>query len=124
MGIVSAFGEVAEMMSLMFNKLRDGSNKLLSPIIRDGTVPAFFRQGADEIGVALKAFPESIQVHEPGTILNPTQGEIAASRKPNGGVYGQGKSNPPSPSEVAKNKRPYVPDQNQERGRGREMGRE
>ena len=28
-------------------------------------------------GVALKAFPESIHVDEPGTILNPTQGEIA-----------------------------------------------
>jgi hypothetical protein len=39
------------------------------------------RQGADEIGQALKAFPDSIQVQEPGTILNPTQGEIADSNR-------------------------------------------
>ena len=51
-------------------------------ITADGTLEAAYRQGFDEIGEALKAFPESIQVQEPGTILNPTQGEIAADRKP------------------------------------------
>lgn len=59
---------------------------------RDGTLAAAFRQGAGEAGQALKAFPDSIQVHEPGTILNPTQGEIAASRD----------SHAPSPSEIAR----------------------
>lgn len=48
---------------------------------RDGTLAAAFRQGASEIGEALKAFPDSIHVQEPGTVLNPTQGEIAASRE-------------------------------------------
>jgi hypothetical protein len=46
-----------------------------------GTLMAAGRQGADEIGQALKAFPESIQVQEPGTILSPTQGEIAESNR-------------------------------------------
>jgi hypothetical protein len=46
-----------------------------------GTLMAAGRQGADEIGQALKAFPDSIQVQEPGTILNPTQGEIADSNR-------------------------------------------
>ena len=47
---------------------------------KDGTLAAAGRQGADELAVALRAFPESIQADEPGTILNPTQGEIAADR--------------------------------------------
>jgi hypothetical protein len=46
-----------------------------------GTLMAAGRQGADEIGQALKAFPDSIQVQEPGTILNPTQGEIADNNR-------------------------------------------
>ncbi len=119
MGLGSVLGEMADMVAVMFNKLRDGGNKLLDPIIRDGTVPAFFRQGADEIGVALKAFPDSVHAEEPGTVLNPTQGEIAA-RRSRGSVYGR---NPdlPSPSDVAKDKRPHVTEQTQEHGR--EMGR-
>jgi hypothetical protein len=48
---------------------------------RDGTLAAAFRQGASEIGQALKAFPDSIHVQEPGTILNPTPGEIASARE-------------------------------------------
>lgn len=40
----------------------------------------------------MKAFPDTIQVDEPGTLWNPTQGEIAAARK----------SELPSPSEIAK----------------------
>ena len=39
------------------------------------------RQGIDELGVALKAFPDAIQVQETGTLWNPTQGEIAADRQ-------------------------------------------
>lgn len=53
-----------------------------NPLMRDGMLAAAFRQGADELYEALKPFPQSIQVHEPGTLLNPTQGEIAADRKP------------------------------------------
>ena len=50
--------------------------------------------------MALRAFPETIHVNEPGTILNPTQGEIAASRN----------QKLPSPSEIAADKQPYRPE--------------
>jgi hypothetical protein len=75
-------------------------------ITKDGTLAAAGRQGADEMAMALRAFPESIHVDEPGTILNPTQGEIAASRNPR----------LPSPSEIAKDKQPYSPDHSQDHG--------
>lgn len=42
-----------------------------------GALQAAGRQGAKELGEALKAFPDSISVSEPGTVFNPTQGEIA-----------------------------------------------
>ena len=62
--------------------------------------------------MALRAFPETIHVDEPGTILNPTQGEIAASR--NQKLH--------SPNEIAADKQPYRPepgnDHGQDRGRG------
>jgi hypothetical protein len=91
--------------------LRRVVNAIVEPITRDGTLAAFFRQGADEMAVALKAFPESISVDEPGTVLNPTQGEIAADRK----------TKLPSPSEIAKNKKVHQPEQGhgQEHGQGR-----
>lgn len=50
----------------------------------DGYLPAAVRQGADELGAALKAFPDSVQTQEHGTIFNPTQGEIARDRNGNG----------------------------------------
>jgi len=94
-------------------ELRRAVNKILEPITRDGTVAAFMRQGTDEVAVALKAFPESISVEEPGAVWNPTQGEIAADREPK----------LPSPSEVARSKTPYKPEHGQDddhhRGRGR-----
>ena len=49
-------------------------------IMKDGTIAAAGRQGISELGEALKAFPESIQVREVGTIFAPTQGEIAEDR--------------------------------------------
>lgn len=78
---------------------------------RDGTLAAAFRQGAQELYTALKPFPESIQVNEPGTILNPTQGEIAASREPE----------KQSPSEIAHDDSPSPPGPGHEQGH--EMGR-
>ena len=83
----------------------DGSPSLVArvwdSISKDGHLAAFARQGADELATALKAFPESISVDEPGTIWNPTQGEIAADRKPI------------SPSEIARDRSPYVADHGQ-----------
>jgi hypothetical protein len=79
-------------------------------ITRDGTLAAFGRQGADEIAQALRAFPETIHSDQPGTILNPTQGEIAASRE----------TKLPSPSEIARDKQPYRPEPGQDHDNGRE----
>ena len=50
-------------------------------IMADGTIKAAGRQGIDELGQALKAFPDAIQVHETGTIFSPTQSQIASDRK-------------------------------------------
>ena len=50
-------------------------------ITKDGMLAAAFRQGATELATALRAFPETIHAEEPGTFLNPTQGEIASSRQ-------------------------------------------
>ncbi len=81
--------------------------KVWNAITRDGTLAAAGRQGADEFAQALKAFPDSIGVDEVGTILNPTQGEIAADRR----VM-------PSPSEIARDKTPYRLDQDQDQDLG------
>src|SRR4051812_4661999 len=90
-------------------ELRKRVNRILEPITRDGTLAAAGRQGASELAVALKAFPESISVEEPGTVFNPTQGEIAADRKP---------KKLPSPSEIAKRKTPYVPEHSRDHEHG------
>ena len=37
-------------------------------LTKDGTLAAFMRQGADEVGAALKAFPDAIQTQETGTV--------------------------------------------------------
>jgi hypothetical protein len=53
---------------------------VMDGVMKDGTIKAAFRQGAGEIGEALKAFPDSIQVRELGTVLSPTPGEISQDR--------------------------------------------
>ena len=85
--------------------------KILDAITKDGHLAAMGRQGADEMGMALKAFPDSIGIDEPGTLWNPTQGEIAEAREV---------ERLPSPSEIGRNKSPYVPDHNQDHGHGME----
>ena len=52
-----------------------------------GALQAALRQGAKEIGTALKPLPDSIAVEEPGTILSPTQGEIAEANR--GSIWGR-----------------------------------
>ena len=90
---------------------------LVQKATQDGHLAAAGRQGIDELGAALKAFPDAIQTQEPGTIFNPTQGEVAADRKAGGfgqnsgsgivggqhGVYGPEHERPASrtPSELA-----------------------
>jgi hypothetical protein len=77
-------------------------------LMRDGTLAAAGRQGLDELGEALKAFPESIQVQEVGSIFNPTQGEIAAARDTQ------------TPRDIANDNQVYDPGQEQQQEHGRE----
>jgi hypothetical protein len=53
-----------------------------------GSGLAALRQGAKELGSALKAFPESISADEPGSLWSPTQGEIAEANR-SGSVWGR-----------------------------------
>jgi hypothetical protein len=46
-----------------------------------GAGQAAIRQGFSEVGQALKAFPDAIQVTEPGQMFSPTQGEIAEANR-------------------------------------------
>lgn len=66
--------------------------KVWNAIMADGVLAAAGRQGVDELAMALKPFPESIQATEMGTLWNPTPGEISASRE-----HGR----QPWPSEIA-----------------------
>jgi hypothetical protein len=55
------------------------------------------RQGIDELGQAIKAFPDAIQAHaEPGGMFEPLHSDIAASREQ------YAKPDPPSPSQIGK----------------------
>lgn len=86
------------LIGAMFSATKSTLSSAWNAIARDGSLAAAGRQGADELGMALKAFPDSIQVDEPGTLWNPTQGEIAAARNPE----------LPSPSEIARGKDAHV----------------
>jgi hypothetical protein len=73
-------------------------------VMQGGEIQAAFRQGADEIGVALKAFPDSIQVSEPGAVLSPLYSDIAADKR--AALYGTDAlstdgAEVPSPSQIA-----------------------
>ena len=46
-----------------------------------GALSAALRQGGKEIATALKPLPDSISIDEPGSILSPTQGEIAEANR-------------------------------------------
>jgi hypothetical protein len=104
------FANAAATIKATQQAVNTGIDAVTEPFLRDGMLAAAFRQGAGELYEALKPFPQSIQVDEPGTLLNPTQGEIAAGRK-------QG----PSPSEIARDDSPAPPDPGREHGH--DMGR-
>jgi hypothetical protein len=57
-----------------------GAAKAWNAVTEDGYLAASWRQGISEISSALKAFPDSISADVPGTLWNPTQGEIAEAR--------------------------------------------
>lgn len=53
-----------------------------------GAGMAALRQGGKEFGTALKAFPDSISIEEPGGVLSPTQGEVAEQNRA-GSIWGR-----------------------------------
>lgn len=101
---------VVGMIVAAHSAVKSGLASTWNAVTKDGTIAAAMRQGADEIGMALKAFPDSIHVEEPGTILNPTQGEIASARG-----QAPSPSTATSPSAIAKDGAAsvYGPDQGQ-----------
>lgn len=115
----------------VYTMINRGVAAVFHAATRDGTLAAAFRQGAGEIGEALKAFPDSIHVHEPGTVLSPTQGEIADAHESHapspsmsvksnaGGVHGQEQAHDPvepSPSDIARGRAVTVHGQEQNHG--------
>jgi hypothetical protein len=120
--------------------------------MKGGELQAAFRQGANELGAALKAFPDSIQVDEPGQVFNPLYSDIAADKraraegpepvatsrlmspgelaggKSSGSVYGDtqspGKQPLPSAGEIAQEPTTNrpEPDQGQEHDKGHGRG--
>jgi hypothetical protein len=68
------------LVGAIFSGAMEAASSLWHALTDDGYLAAAARQGIDELGVALKPFPDSIQVDETGTLWNPTQGEIAAAR--------------------------------------------
>jgi len=79
------------------------------PNFLGGEVQAAVRQGFNEIGAALRAFPESIQVEEPGAAFNPLYRDMPGNPHAHGAGPVQAESaraTLPSPSEIAYGKGP------------------
>jgi hypothetical protein len=111
-----------------------------------GQLQAGFRQGVGELGAALKAFPDAIQVDEPGQAFNPLYRDMpgdppsdrsgpepATPKNPSpsqiaketGSVYGEAKARGkdlPSPSQIAKQEPASRPDNAQGREHGQDRG--
>lgn len=90
-------------------------------VFRDGTVDAALRQGANELGQALKPFPDSIQVDEPGAVFNPMYSDIAQGRDRYAPAEPAERPSLPSPSQIAATKAEpnrAEPDHGQEQDRG------
>ena len=67
-------------------------------VMRGGELQAAFRTGIDELGHALKAFPDSIQARaEPGGMFEPLHSDIAAARDQH-----TPRESLPSPGDIAK----------------------
>jgi hypothetical protein len=72
---------------------------MYNAVMRGGEIQGAFRQGIAELGAALKAFPDSIQIDEPGALFSPLHSDIAAANR----SYGVGPANDrmPTPSQIA-----------------------
>lgn len=103
-------GAIADALFRPFELLGAAIGIVMGAVMADGTLAAAGRQGIDEIGVALKAFPDTIQVFETGTIWNPTPGEVGNNRDLPGygrrhSSSGSGEPPHPWPSEMAQHNR-------------------
>ena len=74
-------GGILGVVLMPFEMLGAAIGKAWNAVMADGVIASFGRQGIDELGAALKAFPDSIQRDETGTLWSPTQAEITDSRK-------------------------------------------
>lgn len=98
----SGGGGIFGIFAAIFSIAKSALSSTFNAVTKDGTLAAAGRQGVDELGMALKAFPDSIQSTVPGTIWNPTQGEIAANRSNQPAGSNVHASPLPSPSEIAR----------------------
>jgi hypothetical protein len=81
-------------------------------VMRGGEIQAAFRQGFNELGAALKAFPDSLQVDEPGAVFNPLYRDIPSETKaelPSPGDIAEGNSTSPVQGETLQASRQDVP---------------
>jgi hypothetical protein len=98
--LVGAVGFVKDMVGAVYDWAQQG-----------GPVQGALRQGVDEIGMALKAFPDSIQAYEMGTVFSPTPYDVSVSRN----------ENVPSGAEIAADNTPHSPEQDMGRDQGHEI---
>src|SRR5215207_5478682 len=76
--------------------------KMYDAAMEGGQLQAAGRQGIDELGAALKAFPDAIQCDEPGTAFNPLYRNMEGEPPSAGLDGGADIAAPlPSPSEIA-----------------------
>jgi len=92
-----------------------------------GEVQAAFTQGANELGAALKAFPDSIQIDEPGTAFNPLYRDRDGDTPANPYGYEQASAASmhglPTPDQIANARADSEPSQDQGHEHGQDMGR-
>ena len=65
-----------------------------------GELQAAFRQGANELGAALKAFPDAIQIDEPGAAFNPLYRDLAGDAPAHAAESGMEAAVTPLPSPI------------------------
>jgi hypothetical protein len=114
--IFQAVGLATAIVKEAFARIGRMIGSVYGAVMSGGHLQAAGRQGIDELGAALKAFPDSIQREESGTIWNPTQGEIAKSRAPDKA----GKDHLPQPSRIAGRRPDRAAEKEHEHERGRD----
>jgi hypothetical protein len=72
--------QVRSNSSGVIGTIASGMATAWNAVTKDGFLAAAWRQGIEEIATALKPFPDSISAEVPGSLWNPTQGEIAKAR--------------------------------------------